>query len=92
MASTTLKPQKAPEPSTPVAPPVPISGTQPVLKCRCGALYLNPDAHHGSFGHRPEPVAASGACAGPAASATRCGTTGSPPPKCEPPAAPNGNA
>ena len=30
--------------------------TQPVLKCRCGGLYRNPDAHHDAFGHRPDPV------------------------------------
>lgn len=35
-----------------------IPGRRSVLKCRCGALYLNPDAHLDSFGHRPEPVAA----------------------------------
>lgn len=33
-------------------------GTRLVLKCRCGGLYLDPDAHHDSFGHRPEPAAA----------------------------------
>ena len=30
--------------------------THPVLKCRCGGLYRNPDAHHDAFGHRPDPV------------------------------------
>ena len=37
-------------------PAGPASGIRPVLKCRCGGLYRNPDAHHDAFGHRPDPV------------------------------------
>lgn len=33
-------------------------GRRPVLKCRCGGLYLDADAHRAAFGHHPEPVAA----------------------------------
>jgi hypothetical protein len=36
--------------------PAQLSGNRPVLKCRCGGLYRNPDAHHDAFGHRPDPV------------------------------------
>jgi hypothetical protein len=30
--------------------------SRPVLKCRCGGLYRDPDAHHEAFGHLPDPV------------------------------------
>lgn len=42
--------------SPPNSPPV--RGGRRVLKCRCGGLYIDADAHYGAFGHRPEPVAA----------------------------------
>lgn len=38
-----------PTPSTPEV-------HRPVLKCECGGLYRNPDAHYDAFGHKPEPV------------------------------------
>jgi hypothetical protein len=44
---------------------IPVSGHRSVLKCRCGGLYLDPDAHHDSFGHHPEPVAAGDAATRP---------------------------
>lgn len=28
-----------------------------VLKCRCGGLYVNANAHREAYGHRPEPIA-----------------------------------
>jgi hypothetical protein len=44
----------------PVSGPVPGSIATAVgrlvRECRCGGLYLNPDAHRDAFGHRPEPV------------------------------------
>ncbi|WP_203928784.1 hypothetical protein [Virgisporangium ochraceum] len=52
------KPRANPPPtgSPPNQPPA--RGGRRVLKCRCGGLYIDPDAHHDAFGHRPEPVAA----------------------------------
>ena len=38
--------------------PPPVRGGRRVLKCRCGGLYIDADAHHNAFGHRPEPVTA----------------------------------